>query len=61
MFDTANEGKLARRLAVKFTDHSIDTLVPSFVTKDGVGTITKNELWIPLKVEDNSICKKFLD
>ena len=53
MVDTANEG----RLAVKFTDHSIDTLVPSFVTKDGVGTITKDELFIPLKVEGNSICK----
>ena len=43
MVDTANEGKLARRLAVKFTGHSIDTLVPSFITKD--------ELWVTLKVE----------
>jgi len=46
-----------RRLVVKFTDHSIDTLVPSFVTKDREGTITKDELFIPLKVEGNSICK----
>ena len=35
MVDAANLGKLA----VKFTDHSIDMLVPSFVTKDGEGTI----------------------
>ena len=55
MIDTTNKGKLGRRLAVKFSDYSIDTLVSSIITKDEVGTITKDELFIPLKVEGNFI------
>ena len=53
MVDTANESKLDRKLVVKFSDYSIDTLVPSFVTKD--------ELWVTLKVEGSPVCRKFGD
>jgi len=54
MVDNDNKGKLDRILVVKFFDYLIDRLVSSFSTKDEIGTITKNELFIPLKVESNS-------
>lgn len=57
MTDDNNESKLVHGLAVKCSDYAIDTFVPPFVTKDEVGTITRDEISAPLKVEGNRTLK----
>ena len=58
MTTNEKESKLVRGLAVKCSDYAIDTFVPPFVTKDEVGTITRDEISVPLKVEGNRILNR---
>ena len=58
MTDDKKESKLVPKLDLNFTDYAIDTFVPSFVTKDEVGTITRDEISTPLKVEGNRILNR---
>ena len=57
MTNEHNESKLALDLAVKCSDYAIDTFVPSFVTKDELGIITRDEISTPLKVDGNRTLK----
>ena len=57
MTDDNKESKLVPKLALKFSDYTIDTFIPSFESKDEKGTFTKDRITIPLKVEGNNICK----
>ena len=58
MTDDNNKSKLVHGLAVKCSDYAIDTFVPPFVAKDEVGTITRDEISTPLKVEGNRILNR---
>ena len=57
MTTNEKESKLVPKLALKFSDYTIDTFVPSFEFEDEKGTYTKDRITIPLKVEGNNICK----